>query len=121
MGNNTKQQKVVFQLSNHDPLVHKAMVKQLNNLLTAFEKGNIQTEVVVHGPGIELLLQESPLKNNLESLHRKGVLFLVCQNTLQEKKIAPDRLLPFSQIIPAGIAHVIVRQSEGWSYIKVGF
>ena len=111
--------KVVVQLTNNDTLVQKSMIRQLNNILNAFEK--IKIEVVVHGPGIELLLNKSPLKNNVALLNQKGVAFLACQNTLNEKKIDRSELLPLCTVVPSGIAHIIVRQSEGWSYIKAGF
>ena len=115
----TLPQKVVFQVSSNDTLVHKSLVKQLNNLLTALDQVTI--EVVTHGPGVSMLQQNSTVKNNLQLLQQRGVVFLVCRNTLTEKKIDPKTLLPFARIIPAGLAHIITRQSEGWSYIKAGF
>ena len=115
----TPKQRVVFQLSSNDTLVHKSLVKQLNNLLTAIN--NVEIEVITHGPGVTMLQENSAVKNNLEKLEKRGVKFLVCRNTLNEKKIDPKTLLPISSIIPAGLAHIIVRQSEGWSYIKAGF
>jgi intracellular sulfur oxidation DsrE/DsrF family protein len=45
--------KVVFQLTSNDTLVHKALVKQLNNLLTAAP--NARVEVVCHNNGITFL------------------------------------------------------------------
>lgn len=119
MDKNSTAYKVVIQLTNDDIKVHKSMVRQINNILKALEQVNI--EVVTHGPGLELLLQTSSLKNNLELLTQKGVMFLVCQNTLNEKKIDISQLLSFSKIIPSGVAHIIVRQSEGWTYLKAGF
>lgn len=110
---------VVFQLSSSDTLVHKALTKQLNNLLAAMP--GVTIEVVTHGPGITFLQQSSTVKNNLEKLQQLGVTFLACRNTLLEKKIDPGTLLPFASVIPAGLAHIIRRQSEGWSYIKAGF
>ena len=116
---NNKQQKVVFQLSNNDTVVHKSLVRQLNNLLKATP--DIKIEVVTHGPGVEFLSGNTSFKNNIETLHQKGIAFLICRNTLTEKKIDANTLLSLGKIIPAGIAHIITRQSEGWSYIKAGF
>jgi uncharacterized protein len=75
---------------------------------------------VSHGAGIELLFNDSPVKNKLHLLHEKGVTFLFCQNTLTDRKIKISKFLAFSKIVPSGVAHIIVRQSEGWSYIKAG-
>lgn len=114
-----KKYHAVFQLSTSDTLVHKSFIKQLNNLINAMDR--VEIEVVTHGPGVEFLFKNSAHRNNIEKLRQRGVTFLVCQNTLNEKKIQSSEFLPLAKIIPAGIAHVIIRQSEGWSYIKVGF
>ena len=81
----------------------------------------VTIEVVTHGPGVEFLFAGSKYENAILQLKHKGITFLVCQNTLKEKKIDPKVFLSAVEIIPAGIAHVIRRQSESWSYIKVGF
>jgi len=112
-------QKVVIQLSSNDTLVHRSVLKQLHHIKKAIK--NVTIEVVTHGPGIELLSKQSPFKNTIEALNLQGVVFLVCQNTLNEKKVSPEELLPLIKIIPSGLVHVITRQSEGWSYIKAGF
>ena len=83
MQTNTTTQKVVIQLSSNDTLVHKSLIKQLNNILKAFEA--IRIEVVVHGPGIEMVMKNAPYENNLHLLSAKGIRFLACQNTLKEK------------------------------------
>ncbi len=111
--------KVIIQLSSNDILVQKATITQLNNILNAFS--NIQIEVTMNGGGIELVLLEGSMANTLEQLHDKGITFLVCQNTLNQKNLDHKSLLPFCKIIPSAIAHIIVRQSESWSYIKAGF
>jgi intracellular sulfur oxidation DsrE/DsrF family protein len=111
--------KVVIQLSNEDTAVHKAMIKQLNNALEALDK--LEIEVVVHGQGIGFLLLSSPVINNIEKLQKKGVRFLVCKNTLNDKKLEPSALYAGSKVIASGVAHLIVRQSQGWSYLKAGF
>lgn len=111
--------KVVFQLSSNDTLVHKGLVKQLDNLLVAMD--NIEIEVVVHGPGAAFLKNSSKFKTEIARFSNSGIKFLICRNTLKEKKINENELLPQVRIIPAALAHIIKRQAEGWSYIKAGF
>ena len=48
-----KQYKIVFQLTSNDTLVHKALIKQISNALTAAPKSKI--EVVCHNNGITML------------------------------------------------------------------
>ena len=113
------QQKVVFQLSNNDTFVHKSLIRQLNNVLKAFH--NIHIEVVTHGYGVDLLLTNGAFQASIRELHEQGVAFMVCKNTLEQEDLCATRLLDFTEVVPSGIAHVIVRQSEGWSYIKASF
>ena len=112
-----KEYKVVIQLAGNDVKLQKATIGQVNNILKALE--NIRIEVVTHSHGIELLFTNSTLKNTLEQLHEKGVAFLVCQNAMDAQNIEKSSLLPFAEIIPSAVAHLIVRQDEGWSYLRM--
>lgn len=98
--------------------MQKATIGQLNNILNAFEK--ISVEVVMNGLGIDLVLQESPFTNILEVQHQKGIQFTVCRNTLNQKNLTASNFLPFVTIVPSALAHIIIKQHEGWSYIKAG-
>lgn len=110
--------KVVIQLSSSDSLVQKATIGQLNNILNAFSK--IQIELVMNGSGIDLVLTESGFSNMLELQHQKGIQFVVCQNSLNQKNLSANSLLTFVNITPSAIAYLIIKQHEGWSYIKAG-
>jgi intracellular sulfur oxidation DsrE/DsrF family protein len=111
--------KVVIQLSSNDILVQKATISQLNNILNALP--SVVIELVMNGPGIDLVLQDAPLTNTLEQLYKKGIQFLVCKNSLNQKNLSVTSILSFCPVIPSALAHLIVRQHEGWSYIKAGF
>ena len=117
MNKSENKYKVVIQLSGNDPKIQKATIAQVNNILNALE--NIAIEVVTHSHGIELLFNNSALKNSLEQLHRKRVAFVVCQNAMIGQNVQKDSLLPFAVIIPSAVAHLIVRQDEGWSYLRM--
>jgi len=111
--------KVVIQLSSNDILVQKATISKLNNILNAFPF--IDIELVMNGADIELILQDAPLTNTLEQLHGKGIHFLVCKNSLNQKNLSTTSILSFCKVVHSSLAHLIVRQHEGWAYIKAGF
>jgi len=111
--------KVVFQLSNNDTFIYKALVSQLNNLLEAMD--GICIEVVTHGYGIDLLLENSPFRENIRDLSSKGVAFLACENTIRAEKLDASQFINTTRIIPAGVAHIVQRQRQGWAYIKSGY
>lgn len=46
---------------------------------------------------------------------------MVCQNTMNQRNIKEDELIEEAEIVPAGIAEIVEKQEQGWSYIKGGF
>ena len=118
--NISRQHKVVFQLTSEDTLVHKSLMRQLNNILTAAPDAKI--EVVCHGPGISLLMVDKTIvQNKIQEIKAKGVLFMACQNTMRERNITKDKIIPEAGFVPSGLVEIITKQEEGWNYIKAGF
>jgi len=111
--------KLVVQLTSADTTVHKGLIKQLSNILAAAP--NTQIEVVCHGPGIAFLqLHLSTVLPAISKLKSK-VSFVACENTLTEKKISKAEVTPDAEYVKAGIVQIIIRQEQGWSYVKAGF
>jgi intracellular sulfur oxidation DsrE/DsrF family protein len=121
--NNTstgKVHRIVFQLMSDDTTVHLTLMKQLNNVLTASPDARL--EVVCHGPGISLLVKEkTTMLKKIQELKARNVLFLACENTLKDKNIPKEKIIPEAGFVPSGIIEIATRQEEGWSYIKCGF
>ncbi len=120
--NKPKDHKIVFQFTNAiDTLQQKAFVKQLENITAHWP--NAKYEVVVYNQGVELVMKNNTkYQARLQTLKAKGVNFVVCENTLKNRKISkdafPEILVGF---VPAGIAEIVEKQEEGWSYIRGGF
>jgi uncharacterized protein len=116
----TKAHKVVIQLTSNDTLVHKAVLKQINNLLTAAP--NAKIEVVCHNNGIEFLTAAKTKQGaGITELKAKGVVFAACENTLRERKIEKTAIVPEAIFVPAGILEVVMKEEKGYSYLKAGF
>jgi uncharacterized protein len=117
-----KDHKIVFQFTNaNDTLQQKAFVKQLENITAHWP--NAKYEVVVYNQGVDLVMKNNTkYQARLQALKSKGVNFVVCENTLKNRKISkdafPEVLVGF---VPAGIAEIVEKQEEGWSYIRGGF
>ncbi len=116
----TKAHKALFHLTNNDTLVHKAMIKQINNTLTAGP--NTKIEVVCHNNGIEMLMTaKTHQAKAIAELKAKGVVFAACENTMRERKIEKSEILPEAIYVPSGVFEVILKQEQKYSYIKAGF
>jgi len=111
--------KVVYHLTTADTLAHKALIKQLNNLLAAAPKA--QLEVVCHNMGIYFLVTEKTQQAaGIRDLKARGVDFVGCENTLRERKINRSELMPEVRTVPAGILEIVKKQRKKWAYIKAG-
>jgi intracellular sulfur oxidation DsrE/DsrF family protein len=113
--------KVVFQFTNaNDTIQQKAFANQLKNLTDHWP--DAEYEVVLYNMGLEFVM---PTKSRhiaaIKKLHAKGVRFVVCENTMKNRKITKEQLIPEVEYVPAGIAEIVEKQEQGWSYIKGGF
>ena len=113
------QHKIVFQLTSADTNVHKMLVRQLGNVLVAAP--NSMVEVVCHGPGIAMLTtKQTIVQPKINELKGKGINFVVCENTLRERKVTKEEIIQEAGFVKAGIIEIVKKQEEGWSYIRAG-
>lgn len=110
---------VVWDLSSSDTAVHGAVFRQINNARAL--KPELQIEVVFHGQAVlSLLKEDKSFETRVKSAKEKGVIIAVCNNSLRRLKIDPSQLMPESTIVPSAVVELIIKQSEGWSYLRAG-
>lgn len=110
--------KAVIHVNFSEPERQGHGLKNVENILK--EVGNdAEIEVVAHGAGIGLLVKgESKHADAVQLLIEHKVKFVACRNTLRDKSIAEDRLLPGVQVTASGAVEVLRKQQEGFSYFK---
>ena len=112
---------VVMHLSSNDTLVWKGLMNNLKNLKAGWGD-NVQIEVVAHGAGIEMLMtSKTTQQEKITESKNKGIVFVACENTMRERKIAKDAFIAEAGFVPMGVGEIIMKQEQGWSYVKVGF
>ncbi|MBV8666076.1 MAG: DsrE family protein [Burkholderiaceae bacterium] len=114
--------KAVFDLGEGLEQASRAIANIRNEL--AIEP-DAKIVVVAHGEGVKFLLEgatdshDRPYAAMVAALSKQGVEFRVCNNTLNNFHIAPERVIPEARIVPAGIAEVLRLQArEGYVYFK---
>ncbi|HEU5117926.1 MAG TPA: DsrE family protein [Isosphaeraceae bacterium] len=93
-------------------------LKNVENLLK--EAPDTQVEVVCHGLGINLVVTaHSESAEAVQALISRGVQFSACENTMRQKSIQKEDLLPGVGTVPSGAAEVVRRQQrDGYAYFK---
>ena len=116
----TKQHRIVFHLAAADTVVHHTLARQLNNLLDVWPTAQI--EVVIHAWALGFMRQDqSVVKAEIQALKEKGVVFAVCENSMRRSKLTKEQMLKQASFVPVGLAEMVMKQEDGWSYIKAGY
>ncbi|MDG3014600.1 DsrE family protein [Speluncibacter jeojiensis] len=108
---------VVVHLPEADPKRQETVLRNVANLLRALGPDTV-VELVTHGPGVELCTGETGLADTVADLQQRGVTVCACANTVAARQLAESDLLPGVTVVPSGIAHLVVRQRQGWSYLR---
>jgi uncharacterized protein len=112
--------RIIFQLTTNDTLAHKALMKQLGNMLSV--EPSTKIEVVCHGPGLDMLVaQKTMVGEKIKLFSSKGVVFHACEFSMKERNVSKESILSEAKYVTAGILYIVGKQEEGWSYIKAGF
>ena len=118
---NLVKHRVVIQFSSPDTLAWVGLMKNIEHLKTGWGD-SVQVEVVVHGPGIDLLVTaKTTQQKNIAAFKKMGVVFVACENTLRGRNIPKDAIIPEAGFVPMGVGELILKQEQGWSYLKGGF
>ena len=116
-----KMHQVVMQLNTADTAVWSSTLGNIRNFQKIWP-GKVAIEVVVHGKALNFLVKEqSHLVAEIESMTKLGVIFKACENTMNKYGIRKDMLISSVNSVPSGVAELVMKQEEGWSYLKTGY
>ena len=117
----TTTHKVVVQLNSADTAAWGGVIGNIKNLSKIWPD-QLQIEVVVHGRALDFLVaSKSHLVNDVEHLSKKGIVFSACENTMGKYGITKQMLIPSVFTVPSGVGEVILKQEQGWSYLRAGY
>ena len=117
----TTTHKVVVQLNSADTAAWGGVIGNIKNLSKIWPD-QLQIEVVVHGRALDFLVaSKSHLVNDVEQLSKKGIMFSACENTMGKYGITKQMLIPAVFTVPSGVGEVILKQEQGWSYLRAGY
>ena len=113
-----KNYKVVFDLTSRDTIDHKNVLRWINEISKVADS---ELEVVMYGKGLEMVTKDRSVvaKEIVALAAKKNVSFKVCEAAMKNNSISKEQLLPGVGIVPDGIYEIIMKQRDGWGYIKV--
>lgn len=96
------------------------------NLIQDVGLEQVMVEIVANGAAVQIFAfkEEKFDKDRLElldqmkELSKHNVVIVACRNALKANSINEELLPDFVTVVPAGITRIIIRQAEGYSYVK---
>jgi intracellular sulfur oxidation DsrE/DsrF family protein len=121
------QSKVLVHLARDDDSQLSQALDDIEGLLQYYRASGQKSrvEVVVNGKGLELVRTDtSQFAGRIRQLQNEydNLTFAACQNTidrLQREEGITVRLLPGVITIDSGMAEIMRRQNQGWTYLQV--
>lgn len=111
-------QKVVFQVSDNDPAKWNLALNNIRNIQQDLGRENVDVELIAYGPGLNMLKLDSAVAARVADALGSGAGVFACENTMRSQKLGKDELLPNIGFVKAGVTALMMRQRDGWAYIR---
>jgi intracellular sulfur oxidation DsrE/DsrF family protein len=110
--------RVVFQVSDNDPAKWNLALNNAKNVQKDLGKDNVEIEIVAYGPGLNMLKAESAVAGRVNAALDDGVAVVACDNTMRNMKLNNADLIGGIGHVDAGVVELMMKQREGWAYIR---
>lgn len=114
----TAAHKVVFQVSDGEPQKWYLTLSNVKNVQQDLGIKNVQIEIVVYGPGLDMVLLETEMAGKIDEAVSRGVKIVACGNTMIGRKLTRADMYPSVGYVKAGVVELMKRQRQGWAYIR---
>ena len=110
---------IVFDLTTSDTATHQRLIRWINGILTSHPDAKI--EVVFYGKALDMIVKDkSTVSGDVIKLGtNKKVTFAACEHAMQVFNISKNQLLDGVSTVPDALYELIIKQAEGYGYIKV--
>lgn len=112
---------MVIQLSEDNEKVANLALNNAVNVQKELGIDEVNIEVVAYGPGLKMLVKDSPVAQRIKDLSVQNISFAACGNTA--KKWEKDTgvkvvLTEGAHMVPAGIVRILELQEHDYGYIR---
>jgi len=110
---------IVFDLTTSDTATHQRLIRWINGILTSHPDAKI--EVVFYGKALDMIVKsKSTVSGDVIKLGTdKKVTFAACEHAMQVFNISKNQLLDGVTTVPDSLYELVIKQAEGYGYIKV--
>lgn len=112
--------KIVFDMTSGDLKAQQSAIRHIKMMSQGYP--DAQFEMVMYGGAMDMVLEgKSPVGEDMKDLvSRSNVTMVICEGTMKRHNVEKSALIPGVQTVPDGIMELVMKQRQGWSYIKEG-
>src|SRR5215204_1318803 len=110
---------IVFDLTTSDSATHQRVIRWINGILASHPDAKI--EVVFYGKALDMIVKDkSTVARDVMKLGTENkVTFAACEHAMQVFNISKNQLLNGVTTVPDALYELVIKQAEGYGYIKV--
>lgn len=114
-----KAHRVVIEVTGGGQFGFKGLLESVDNLRKALQPERTTVEVVCRGDALNMLLgRNNEAMRLVQKAQKQGVIFAACGNTMHGRHIGSNQLIKGVTVVSAGIAEAVLKQEQGWSYLR---
>jgi len=114
-----KKHNVVIHVTESNPAMWNQALNNAANLQKAMGKKNINVEIVVNGPGLDMMMFDSKVANRMTKALADGVTLAACAGTMKARHVSKKDLHDGVTVVRGGVIEIMEKQEAGWTYIKI--
>ena len=110
--------RVVMDVTSKDTLVHQAVMRWISEITSANPDAQIEVVFYAKGPWMVTKDRSSVGASVMKFASNKNVSFRVCEIAMKNNNIDKTQLIEGVETVPDGIYEIILKEQQGWGYIK---
>jgi intracellular sulfur oxidation DsrE/DsrF family protein len=108
----------IFAVSDDDSRKWNLTLGNIGNAIDGLGADSADIELVVYGPAIAMLKNDSPVADKIAAAQKRGVRVVACQNSMRAFNLPQADLAPGVGVVPSGVVELIRRQHAGYAYVR---
>lgn len=115
----SKPYNIVFDLTTSDTATHQRLIRWSKGIIEAHPDAKI--EIVFYGRALDMVVKDKTTVASevLKLAAEKKVTFAVCEHAMKVFNIDKKQLLDGMVTVPDALYELVIKQAEGYGYIKV--
>jgi intracellular sulfur oxidation DsrE/DsrF family protein len=110
---------IVFDITTGDTAAHQRVMRWSKGIIES--NPDAKVEIVFYGRAIDMVVKNKSTVSAdiLELANEKKITFAACEHAMQVFNIDKSQLLRGVTTVPDALYELVIKQAEGYGYIKV--